>query len=316
MRLASVLCLLSCLAAPSLAQTPGEAEIGLRSVGYVTRCAEMDNVLYALDSVSGGPGIGAFTLRASHPAYFENLPKDNLKADFTDCVFPEEPTWRYPNTFGTVLYEDDTHLLLGWRLSHTWRPEDVPFHVGDRVVSGLHLTQLFRKMPEGLIEILVLYPNDGYWRPKPLPPAGRPETGYGASILIGPIEKDRRPLVRFVQIRFDPATLTYQVEFTRGGWGLIRVASATREALTLEVTLDMPADVPTFAMLSSMHVTPDNSDIARVATRRAGEAGWTSTGIDEYREGRAAAVDFGRDVPSRHNASAPDIRFDGFRAAP
>ena len=307
--LSAVLCLLALLPGPMRA---GETEIGLRSVGYVTRCAEMDNVLYELN----GAGIGAFTLRASHPAYFETLPEDNLAADFTDCVFPEEPIWHYPNPFETVLYEDDRILLRGFRLSHTWRPEDVPFHVGEKVVSGLHLTQLFVKAPEGPIEVLVLYPNDGYWRPKPLTPEGRPETGFGASVLIGPVETDRRPLVRFVEIRFDPATLTYALRFTQGGWGLVRVASADREVTTLEVTLDMPKGMQTFAMLSSMHVAPDNADIARVAVRRADGADWIAAGIDAFTEGRAAAVDFGRDVPSRHNASAPDLRFEGFKAAP
>lgn len=299
----------ACLAALALPALAGETAFTLRSVGYVTRCAEMDNVLYELD----GPGIGAFTVTAAHPHYFEALPEDNLKADFTDCVFPEEPIWYYPDPFGTVLYEDDRVLLRGWRLSHTWRSEEVPFHVGTRTVSGLHLTQLFWKAPEGLIEILVLYPNDGYWRPKPLPPEGRPETGYGASILFGPVETDRRPLVRFVQVRFDPETLTYAMQFARGGWGLVRVADVSRQALRLEVTLDMPAGEPTFAMLSSMHVTPDNADISRVRTRSPGATGRTVTPIDSFTEGTTTLAEFGRDIASRHNASAPDIAFTDFR---
>lgn len=303
----------ACLLLSALLPLPaaaGETAVTLRSVGYVTRCAEMDNVLYRLE----GAHVGAFTLRASHPAYLPDLEDDNLAADFTGCDFPEEPIWHYPNPFGTVLYEDERILLRGYRLSHTWRPEDVPFHVGERVVSGLHLTQLFVKTETGPVEVLVLYPNDGYWRPRPLPPEGREETGFGASVLIGPVEVDRRPLVRFVEIRFDPQTLTYALRFALGGWGLVRVASVDREATTLEVTLDMPQGAETFAMLSSMHVAPDNADIARVALRRPGETAWTVSPIDTFRQGEAAAADFGRDVPSRHNASAPDIRFEGFRA--
>lgn len=297
--------MLLALADPGAAET----EVTLRSVGYETPCAEMDNVLVEV----AAPKIGAFTITAQHPAYLVPGLADAMAPDFTDCRFPDEPIWTYDDTFEAVLYEDDRVLLRGFRLRYSWRPENVPFHVAGRTFYGLHLTQLHVKTDDGLVEVLVLYPADGYWRPRPLPPEGRDGTGFGASLLIGPVEVDRRPLVRFVEIRFDPATLTYALRFVRGGWGLVRVGAVTREALSLEVTLDMPEDEDTFALLSSMHVAPDNADIARVAIRADGAANWQTMAIDALGTAVGAEVHFGRDVPSRHNTSAPDILLHDFR---
>ena len=301
---------LSCLILPVAALA--ETEISLRSVGYETRCAEMDNVLVELNAER----IGAFRVTATHPDYLVPGMPDTVEPDFTDCVFPEEPIWTYDNTFEAVLYKDDRILLRGLRLRYSWRPEDVPFHVAGRTFYGVHLTQLFVKTPTGPYEVLVLYPVDGYWRPRPLPPADRDSTGFGASLLFGPVETDRRPLVRFVEVRFDPATLTYALRFARGGWGLVRLADLSREALTLEITLDMPPGEDTVALLSSMHVAPDNADIARVAVRAAGATAWHDMAIDRLETAVGAETDFRRAVPSRHNTSAPDIRFHGFRRIP
>jgi hypothetical protein len=272
----------------------------------------MDNVLVELN----GPHIGAFTVTAEHPAYLVPGLPDEIAPDFTDCVFPEEPIWTYDNTFEVMLYEDERIQLRGFRFRYSWRPEDVPFHVGGRTFYGLHLTQLWLKTEDGPYEVIAFYPIDGYWRPRPLPPVGRDLTGFGASLLFGPVETDRRPLVRFVEIRFDPETLTYALRFVRGGWGLVRLAEATRTALSLEVTLDMPEDEDTVALLSSMHVAPDNADIARVAVRPEGASRWNQWPIDRFRTATGAEVVFGRDTPSRHNTSAPDIRIHGLRRNP
>lgn len=288
---------------------PAEPTMALRSVGYETTCAEMDNVLVEMK----GSDISAFTVTARHPAYLTPETPDVFAPDFTDCDFPDEPIWTYDNPYEAMLYEDDRVQLKGYRFRHTWRPEDVPFHVAGRSFHGLHLTQLWLKTPDGPYEVIAFYPNDGYWRPRPLPPADRAVTGFGASLLFGPVETDRRPLVRFVEVRFDPKTLTYALRFVQGGWGLVRLAEASREALSLEVTLDMPPGHDTFAMLSSMHVAPDNADIARVAVRGEGSLRWESWPIDRFRSAVGAEADFGRDTPSRHNTTAPDIRFHGLR---
>lgn len=298
--------LLAALAAPAAA----ELAVTARSVGYVTRCAEMDNVLVALESAE----VRRFEVRATLPAYIAGMEGDSMAADFTDCVFPEEPIWRFTDNFSTTLWEDERILLLGHRLKETWRPEEVSFRVGGRRVNGLHLTQLHVKLDGRPVEVLVLYPNDGYWRPKPLPPVGREDTGFGSSILMGPIEIDRRPLVKITEVDFEPATLTYRLRFANGGTGSVRVASVARGEIRLEVAFDAAVTGVPFAMISSMHVAPDNADVARVGVRPAGEAIRRDVAIDALDVAVGAEFAFGRDVPSRHNFSAPDVSFGAFRA--
>lgn len=235
-----------------------------------------------------------------------------MAPDFTDCVFDPEPIWSFGDHFTTELYRDERIILRGHRLQKTWRPEEVDFIVGDRRVSGLHLTQLFVMLDGREIEVLVLYPNDGHWRPKPLPPIDRDDTGYGASILLGPIEVDRRPLVKIREVRFDPATLTYHLRFANGGTGSVRVASISRAAQELEVRFDQPVAGAPFAIMSSMHVTDDNADISRLAIRAPGSAFWSSMSIDRLDVSTGAEFAFGRDLPSRHNYSAPDVSFGPF----
>jgi hypothetical protein len=301
--------LLAALALLAAAEARAESEAAFRSAGYETLCAEFDNLLIALSA----PEVVGFTMTTTHPAYLAGLARDDMDPDWTNCAFPPNADASFEGPFSATLYEDDRILLRGHRYERYWRPEEVPFHVGETVWPGLHLTQLFVKRDGVPVETLVLYPGDGYWRPKPLPPIGRPETGYGASVLIGPVETAQRPLVRLSQVRFDPDTLSYFLGFAQGGGAVVRLASVSPHAQRVEVTLDMPDGATTFAMLSSMHVAPDNADIARASLRRAGEALWTHLGVGAFREGIAAEASFGRDAPSRHNASAPDVSFGAFR---
>ena len=36
----------------------------------------------------------------------------------------------------------------------------------------------------------MLYPQDGYWRARPLPPVNLKWSAYGSSFLVGPVEFD------------------------------------------------------------------------------------------------------------------------------
>ena len=292
-----------CLTAGVAAAEPA---ITARSVGYDTTCAEMDNVLVELS----GENVAGFHVRATHPGYLAAIEADVMAPDFTDCDFPPEPYW-YFDAETRVLYEDDRVVLMGHRLGQTWRPEEVDVVVGDDRFATVHLTQLFVKVDGQPIEVLVLYPNDGYWRPRPLPPRGRTETGFGASVLFGPIEVDRRPLVKLREVRFDPATLTYHLAFARGGAASVRLAAVGRDGLDLEVRFDSSLSGP-IAMLSSMYVAEDNADVARLAVRGPGQPFWQHVAIPDLETSVGTAFRFGRDVPSRHNTSAPDVAIEGF----
>ena len=67
--------------------------------------------------------------------------------------------------------------------------------VGNRVETGFHLLQLWTRYQERAEEVLVLYPADGYWRARPLPPQNLRWSAYGSSFLIGPVETAGRPFV-------------------------------------------------------------------------------------------------------------------------
>lgn len=299
----------------ALAATAARAELAVtaRDEGYVTTCAEMDNVVVTLES----PEAARFEIRARHPAYAAAASQPSHAADFSNCDFPKEPIWDFePESF--VLHEDSRFRLQGHRLSKSWRPEEVSVSVGDRTWPVLHLLQLVVKTDGGEgsggsdVQVLVLYPADGYWRAKPLPSAGRRDTPFGTSFLVGPVEVDRRPLVKLTGVRFDPVTLSFHLSFVRGGEGVVRVESADAEELRLGVALSDPvADLP-FALLSSMHVAEDNADVGRIRNRPQGEVLWDRHPPVAFEAFQGAEFDFGRDVPSRHNTLAPDLVFGPF----
>jgi hypothetical protein len=210
-----------------------------------------------------------------------------------------------------VLYEDAEIRLVGHAYATFWRPDVVDFRVGDRNERGLHLVQLLKRGRERDIEILVVYPADGYWRAKPLPPTTLPDSAYGSSFLFGPIEESTRPFVAIRGIAFEPSTLTFRLAFANGTRGILRVAAATRESVRLALTLDsaVPADLP-FAALRSMYVTPAQADVAVAA--------WPGGKIEpilEFSRTHARSARFGRIAPSQHNRSAPDLVFEEFATA-
>ncbi len=275
-----------------------------------TRCAEEDNVYVKVL----GTGIVSFQISAEHPPYIATLKDDSTAPDFTACDMSQDPSFSFaPRTL--TLYEDTEIRLVGHRFQSFWRADVVDFRVGKTSERGLHLVQLLKRGPQRDVEILVVYPADGYWRVKPLPPPTLVDSAYGSSFLFGPIEEDTRPFVAIRSIAFDPVTMTFRLTFRNQTSGVLTVASATTARVNLALSLDppLPAEQP-FAALRSMFVAPAQADVA--------VAGWSGTSIAtvstpilEFSRFRAVAVRFGRIVQSTHNLSAPDLVFDGFNTA-
>ncbi len=291
-----------------------------------TRCAEEDNVYVKLT----GTAISRFRIRAEHPPYLAGITTDLTAPDFTACDMSNDPSFAFePRT--TVLYEDESIRLVGHRFGSFWRPEVVDFRVGTRHEPGLHLVQLLRRgiapgvtangqpvSPSGgaagnELEILVVYPADGYWRAKPLPPVFLDDTAYGSSFLIGPIAEEGRPYVAIREIEFEPATQTFRLQFRNGSRGTLTVTEATRSGIDLSVTLEtpLPADQP-FAALRSMFVTPRQADVTVAVWPQTPPTQSAPVPIMEVKRIRAPAARFGRIEPSSHNLSAPDMVFDRF----
>jgi hypothetical protein len=277
-----------------------------------TLCTETDNVYLKLVS----PQVREFAIEAAHPAYAGTIAVDRTAPDFRNCDMSGDPVHRAEPRRVTI-YETGDLQLVGHTFPSFWRPNTVPVRVGARVETSLHLIQLFVKFKERTEEVLVLYPADGYWRARPLPPEQLSYSAYGSSFLIGPIETEGRPFVDIKDIAFDPATLTFRLAFARGGEASLHVDAVDREHIALAVKFDAPvAAARPFAALRSMFVTEINADVAQVAWRTPGALAFEVAPVMAFRRADALELWAGRRLPSRHNTSAPDMTFSAFRGGP
>ena len=164
-------------------------------------CAEKDNVAVSF----ANKDVRSFRIEAAHPVYLSAGMRDNFEADWTACDMSADPSYAAPGQPRKVtLYEETELWVVGYAFPAFWRPSTATVRIGDRVEKGLHLLQVWVLRTDGAEEVLVLYPQDGYWRPRPMTPPNMRNTGYGSSFLVGPVEIDGRPLVKFKEVAFDP----------------------------------------------------------------------------------------------------------------
>jgi len=299
----------------ALAAPLGAASLDGVAVEVVNRsepvlCAERDNVTIAMSSGS----VRSFRIEAAHPAYVASLQRDSFEADWTACDFSRDPTFKpSAQPRRVTIYEEIEQWLVGLTFSTFWRPTTAIVRIGDKVVKDLHLIQLWLLRPNGGEEVLVLYPQDGYWRTRPLAPQGLAATAYGSSFLIGPIEDvEGRPMVKITEVAFEPTTRTFTLHFERGGLATVRVVDVNEGRNALDVVFDRPIAGRPFAMLRSMYVTEFNNDVARIAVREKGARSWREDHIMRFTKAIATDIWTGRLFPSQHNTSSPDIVFNSF----
>lgn len=283
-----------------------------------TTCAEEDNVSLHL----WAPGITRLRVEALPPPYLDRVDRDITAPDFSGCNFdggahPTDPAYRFREG-RVVLHDGPRWRIVGLTLPTFWRPQRVPVRLGQRTVRGIHLLQVFAKTGDASPphEVLVLYPADGYWRIKPVP---RPRFGdgvYGSSFLLGPVVDEGRPVVNIASIRIETQPLVLHLRFAGGGQARVAVAEASRERTALDVAF-APAmnHAGPFAALRSMHVAADNADVSEISWRQDAGATPQVQPLEAMQRIEATDVRFGRSVPSRHNTSAPDLRFHDFEAA-
>ena len=305
------------LAATAIAQGVDPNQIAVQVLNKSTPelCAERDNV--ELDFVS--PEVRSFRLQAVHPAYIGTIAVDRWAPDFTACDMTHDPNFKADNSRRVTFYETPDFWLTGYTFPSFWRPNNVPVKVGDRVENGLHLIQVWMRHRERAEEVLVLYPPDGYWRARPMPFRDMRWTAYGSSFLIGPVEVQERPIVAIKEIGFDPESKTFTLQFARGGEAKIRLDTIDDERNILDISYSgaMPENTP-FASMRSMYTTEFNADVARVAWRTLNGTGWGESPVMAFQGGAASELWAGRQTPSLHNLSAPDMVFGKFskQAAP
>jgi hypothetical protein len=304
--------LLALLAASSGAVAADAVPVTVDNASTLTLCAETDNVYVKLSSAA----VRRFAVEAVHPAYAGTIVADRTAPDFRHCDMSGDPAHR-AEPRRVTLYETADLQLVGHVFPSFWRPGAVPVRVGDRVETGLHLLQLYTKFRERTEEVLVLYPADGYWRARPLPPEQLSYSAYGSSFLIGPVEtagssSGSRPFVDIRDIVFDPATRTFRLAFARGGEARVRLDAVDREHIILDVMLDRAVAAGPFAALRSMFVTETNADVAQVTWLAPGGNAWEAAPVMTFRSAAVTELRAGRRLPSRHNTSAPDMVFRDF----
>ena len=291
----------------SVAASADTLAVRIENRSHQTLCAEDDNVQMDLR----GPSR-RFTLEARQPAAIGTIVVDSTAPDFTDCVTKDAPPEPGSERLRVILHEDEKSLLVGYRVTGFWRRAEVPLAVGTNVTHQLQLVQLFIKTPRGPYEYLVLYPLDGYWRARPLPPARLEQVAYGTSFLIGPVEQKERPFVPLKQIAYDPAQRTFTLAFEKGGSATLQIDEPTDQATRINVKLSTIVKGHPFLTFRSMYVTESNADTARIEWRTRNAKGWREAPVMQFTGAFATELRLGRVTPSRHNTSAPDMRAGPF----
>lgn len=302
---------------PAHAASVGMLGVEVSNASEPQLCAEKDNVTLSLTN----PAVTQFRIEATHPAYIDTLQRDNFSPDWTACDIKADPGTAGPPTRPrrVTIYEDVELWVTGHEFAGNWRTRPVPFRVGDKVDANFHVVQIWVRANERAEEVLVVYPRDGYWRARPLPPQHLGWSAYGSSFLVGPVEDvvapggGTRPIVDLSAIAFDPKTRTFTLQFARGGSATLVISRLDRERQRLDVAFDTPITGRPFATLRSMYVTETNNDVARLAVLERGAKSWREEPVMGF-TGAKAATDIwaGRLVPSRHNTSAPDTVFSAF----
>jgi hypothetical protein len=300
------------LTGTTLAQPAEPLAVEITNASEPVLCAEKDNVTINLQSKD----VRRFRIEAAHPAYIGTIQRDSFEADWTGCTAADDPKAGTPQPpKRTMLYEEIDFWISGLTFKEFWRPATASIRIGDRTWSGIHLLQVWMIRPMGGEEVAVLYPQDGYWRLRPLAPPDRAPTAFGSSFLIGPVEVEGRPIVKLKEVAFEPKSRAFTLAFERGGSAVVKMAKVDRNLHALDVTFDRAIDGRPFAALRSMYVTDFNNDVARIAVREKSAKGWREETIMGFKRAVASDVWLGRVSPSRHNTSSPDMVFNGFAGA-
>lgn len=212
----------------------------------------------------------------------------------------------------TTLFDANGTKVVGVKVDGWWQaPNAMTVGViGGSTLTGCHYLQVYKQIPgqSGLPpQVFVLY-QDGNARIIPFKKAGQVlDPPYGSSVIIGPAAESARPFVDIGGVTIHPQNLTADVTYRDGKKALLTIAPAADRSKTVVDVTGVTYDTVTrpFATLRSMWVRNGNSDVDTVQTT-AGEfpilGSWTLLdGVSWF---------FKRNVPSRHNTLAPDIKIE------
>lgn len=298
-----VLLLLPLLAPPAAPTAPaGPLEARERNLSRPTLCAEEDNVNIPLFARAA-----SFTVEARHPEYA--VGQDDCSPDFTGCEASEVP-FRFGDAQRVwKLFDDGVVAVEAVREPVWWRPRGMEVSVaGGPRLRGIHFIRLRRQVAgtDQYPEVLVLN-MDGNLRLKPHPPAGRTDTCFGSSVIVGPAAPAARPIAEIEAVRYLPERSAFAVDYLAGGSAVLELARVDRELARLRVDVRYPGDGLALATLRSMYVAAGNADVDRVAYVDASGATVSEPVLDLPGGVASHLWRFYRAERSTHNTSAPDI---------
>lgn len=277
-----------------------ELDVTVENASAPTRCAEEDNIYIKLKSSK----ITSFNIEATHPKYINNIIKDNHKPDFSQCSFAPNST-DVPKAKRTTIYETEQWQLVGLTYPNFWRNNVVPVRVGTKKITDIHLLQLWTRFNERAEEVLVLYPLDGYWRARPLPPKNKCWTAYGSSFLIGPVAFKSRPYVDIKEVLFLPEKNTFVLKFANGLHATLGLKKLNQNSIVLNVRFSAPINNnQPFAALRSMYIQDNNADVSKVRWSSISKLKSQETSVMDFKNFQAHTLWTGRLSPSKHNTSA------------
>jgi hypothetical protein len=289
----------------------GAVGVAVENKSEPVLCAEKDNVTLTFSSHK----VRRFSIEAAHPGYLNAIGTDSFEPDWTQCEFKSAALAPARAPQRMTIYEDIDLWIVAHRYESFWRDAGTRVVIGGKVHEGVHLLQVWVIRPMGGEEVMVLYPQDGYWRMRPKAPAGRAPTAFGSSFLIGPVSEDKgRPVVDIAEVGFDPAARTFSLTYKDGNRARVALGPLDQQRHRIEVTFAKPIDGKPFAALRSMYVTRFNNDVSDIAVLEEGKAGWSESPVMDFKGARAARELWaGRTTPSRHNTSSPDMVLRDFQ---
>jgi hypothetical protein len=289
---------------PVLAPPKDEMTVKVQNLSEPEVCAEKDNI----DIRFSNPDVRRFKIQAIQPSYIGMLREDRYLPDWTACDMTGDPAYVSGKPRQVTLWETPSMWVVGHVFPAFWRPATVPVKIGDRVEHGLHLIQLWMRVNERSEEMLVVYPPDGYWRMRPLPPKHLGWTAYGSSFMVGPVTMEGRPVVALKEIAFDPEEKKFTFTFRDGGEGALRIVHLDADRFVIEATLagDLPRDKPFAALRSG----------ARRRTRAGGRSTSSITRAERRPSSGRVAMWPRATTPRRPTWCSPASRSEGGRLAP
>ncbi|MDZ4790421.1 MAG: hypothetical protein SGJ17_04325 [Hyphomicrobiales bacterium] len=299
--------------APARAASLDGLAVEVKNESEPVLCAEKDNVALSF----ANPAVRSFRIEAAHPVYLSVGMRDNFEADWTACDLADDPAYKAPTPpRKQTLLDGDDLWVIGYTFGTFWRPSTAVVRIGDKTFKDIHMLQVWVLRSDGSEEVLVLYPQDGYWRPRPMSPKGFRNTAYGSSLLIGPVEVDGRPLVKLKEVAFDVKSRIFTTSFERGGAATVQIVTISPDRMALDVAFDKGVEGLPFAMMRSMYITEFNNDVARIAVRERGANAWREDNIMRFDRATATDIWAGRLSPSQHNTTSPDLVFNSFSDTP